>query len=709
MGRSRVRSSHEPGDLPDHHPHSLRGKVRGQRRAPPAVLLTPSFPANAGVFSERTILNSPSLLFGAGLLLSCFRVYAAPGGELPPDSLHRSYTLNEIVVTATRADAPEAAVPSNVSTISRATLEAKPGSLLAAGLAGIPGVSFRTYGSGASLQTVSIRGMSPDQSLVLLDGQRYNSYQNGLVDFGLLSSSNVDRIEVVRGGYSALYGSDAMGGVINIITRRPPEGFTAGASTSIGSNSLTANEVSIGASTGSLGIRAMLRREQGRGDYAFLFNDGRTTTELTRTGEDFNVLTADARVEFDPAPPVKSFVSYSFTDADRGSPGVVTDVSSQGRARLGDRMGTLRGGIDWMMDDRLTLSVKASGQYSYETYTDPGVLINGEIENSYYMNRVFAFTPEAHFTLSPGFGGNAGLELARAGIESNDINPATRIQRSFFVTTRHVITLPWLIPHEMILYPSIRYDSFSDVTGDVSPRLGLNLGVLESPLLRLRASYGRSFRAPVFNDLYWKTGGNPSLRPERATAFDAGLVAELPLAGTLRIDASYFVIDASDRIVWIPGPGGLWSPVNITAVRSRGVETEAVWTGFSGALTLTVNSTWSDVRKTSADYPGDPTQGKHLIYTPGQTAFLSAICSLGGADLVLQHSWVSYRYTTEFNDRYLPGYRVTSAAIRYWVPLGSFKAWVKGEVNNIFNTSYQVIALYPMPLREFRATLGVEL
>jgi outer membrane cobalamin receptor len=73
--------------------------------------------------------------------------------------------------------------------------------------------------------------------------------------------------------------------------------------------------------------------------------------------------------------------------------------------------------------------------------------------------------------------------------------------------------------------------------------------------------------------------------------------------------------------------------------------------------------------------------------------------------LLLRHSWISYRYTTEINDRFLPAYSLESAALRYKLPVGPFNASVKAEVNNIFNTSYQVVALYPMPLREVRVTL----
>ncbi|MRR13489.1 TonB-dependent receptor, partial [bacterium] len=142
---------------------------------------------------------------------------------------------------------------------------------------------------------------------------------------------------------------------------------------------------------------------------------------------------------------------------------------------------------------------------------------------------------------------------------------------------------------------------------------------------------------------------------------------------------------------------------------STGVEAEARWSGFGGMLTLAVNSTWTDARKTSEDYPGDPTTYKKLIYVPPQTFSAWAAVELGDLRLFVEHSWSSYRYTTESNDAYVSSYSVTSATAAYRFPLGSVRLFLKGELTNIFRTQYEVLALYPMPLQEFRVTAGGEL
>jgi len=633
----------------------------------------------------------------------------AVGSGASVDSLSRVFALDEIVVTATRWGASSSAVPAGVTVISHDDIQSVPGNLLSAALSGTPGLSLRSYGGGSSLQTVSLRGMAPEHTLVLVDGQRYNSFQNGLADFGLLSSAPVDHVEVVRGGESALYGADAIGGVINVITTPPPEGLHGSFVAGIGSAHSGSTELQLGGGWGDFGGRGLIRRDQGRGDYEFRYDDGQTQTMLRRSDGDYSVLTGDFRGDVRLSPTFRGTASFSYTDADRGSPEAVTDPSSGGSARLWDRLEVLRGAIDWDPAEIISVRLNGSAQYSYEHYDNPGELLNGTELRDLYTNHDYIITPQALFRVSPALSGLAGVEYARVSLASSETQFAVRVQRSAFMSTEHIIRLPWVAPFEMIFYPSVRYDAFSDVSGDISPKLGLNIGLLKDPGLRLRASYGKSFRAPDFNDLYWLSGGNPFLRPERALAFDAGLRADLPLWGSLRLDASYFSIDCRDRIVWVPSIGTLWSPKNISSAVSRGFEVEASWSGLDGALRITLNSTWTDVKKTSADYPGDPTQGKRLIYEPPQTFNAIVQAKIGGVDIYLRHSWISYRYTTEVNDQYLPDFTVASAALRYGIPLGPFTASFKVEVNNLFNSSYQVIALYPMPMRDIRGTLGIEL
>jgi len=178
--------------------------------------------------------------------------------------------------------------------------------------------------------------------------------------------------------------------------------------------------------------------------------------------------------------------------------------------------------------------------------------------------------------------------------------------------------------------------------------------------------------------------------------------------GNCSLEANYFVINTRDRILWKPQSNGIWSPKNIGKVCSEGIELEGMLETLEDKFSLTVNSTINTVKKMNRDFPNDATYGKQLVYLPLQTFNVAATISEYAITFSLQHSWTSYRYVTEMNDRFLPQYNVTNASLLYQFDAGTVQPFFKIETTNFFNTSYNVLPLYPMPLREFHFTLGIK-
>jgi hypothetical protein len=133
----------------------------------------------------------------------------------------------------------------------------------------------------------------------------------------------------------------------------------------LGSTHSSASELRLEGREGDIGLRGSLRKEQGRGDYEFRFNDGRTETTLTRGGEDYSLLSGDLRADWRVSPTLRSRASFTYADADRGSPGVVTDPSSNGKGRLWDRLEYLRGGVDWDAGGGISLRVNGTAHYGF--------------------------------------------------------------------------------------------------------------------------------------------------------------------------------------------------------------------------------------------------------------------------------------------------------------------------------------------------------
>ena len=129
-------------------------------------------------------------------------------------------TSDAIVVTATRGKSLISEVPASVDVVGLETIELVAPQNMAEVLDNIQGVFIKDYGGIGGIKSISLRGSSAEQVLVLMDGQRLNNAQNGQVDFGTLSTEGIEKIEIIRGGSSALYGADAVGGVVNIITKK---------------------------------------------------------------------------------------------------------------------------------------------------------------------------------------------------------------------------------------------------------------------------------------------------------------------------------------------------------------------------------------------------------------------------------------------------------------------------------------------------------
>lgn len=620
----------------------------------------------------------------------------------------RVHQFGEVVVTATRQPLATLKSPSSVTIISRSTIQNSPEGSVGSMLTGVSGLFVRDYGGRNGIQSASLRGTYSEHTLVLVDGLRYNSFQNSQTDFGLLSSSNVDHIEVVKGGHSAVYGADAIGGVINIVTRKQPDSASVSAKASLGSSGFSAQEVRARGAGAGVGWDGMVRRERGDGRFEYRYDDGITSSTLRRQGADYDLLFVSTRFDYGFLSSLSTTAGIDFTDADRGSPGPVTSADAIGRARLGDRLIRTYFGLDWKASPVIDARISSSFIGTRQIYSDPLHLIQGIPLSSEHKNKTWLLNPEVRYSYAEKGSATAGVEISRASIASTDVNSATRWQRSAYLGVHQGIQLDMLVD-DVIFYPSIRYDHFSSVQGDVSPKIGINVGMLQSPVVRLRSSYGKNFRVPTFNELHWKVGGNPQLRSERSYSLDLGVVVTAEVSGPLTVDIGVFDIRTKDRIVWAPGAAGIWSPRNISSVESQGVEAEARWSGFGGVVNLDVNSTWNDVRKRSEDYPGDPTKDRFIPYIPGHTVHLSMTLTSEPATFLIRHSWMSYRYTTDINDRSLPGNSVTDATLRVTLPTTWITTEVKIEATNIFSSSYTIIPLYPMPFREFKCTIGVEL
>jgi vitamin B12 transporter len=420
----------------------------------------------------------------------------------------------------------------------------------------------------AAQTDVAVRGSTFEQVLVLVDGVRMNDPQTGHFDWNLVVPlSEVERIEVMRGAASSLYGSDAMGGVIQIVTRRAvgAAGWPAlEAGVEAGSFGTAAIRAATGGPVGAL--RARVSAEASR-------SDGH------RPGTDSRVLLGRATVEGDVAGgPLRADVGLAARDfgarAFYTPPDAPFDEYERTRAATASVAWRTPAAARWIVEPRL--SARRHSDEFLLRRDDPDFYRN--LHTSWQAGGEVV----ARGVAAGGVAVSGGAEAYRDVLESTNLgDPAERRAAAFgeLAVGRE---------GRAVAHLGLRGDQHSEYGGFVAPSLAG--AVWLAPSLRLRASAGRSFRAPNWTERYYTdpvNEGNPGLRPE--TAWSAEVGAELrgggsavgqvegSAAGDVVVSVGAFIREARDVIDWARPAGGdpVWRAMNHGRATFRGVELDA--------------------------------------------------------------------------------------------------------------------------------------
>lgn len=607
------------------------------------------------------------------------------------------YPQNEVIVTSTRSPVPVEDSPSSIDVITRREIESSNGTTVADLLSREGNLFTKEYGSHGSLKTLSVRGSASEHVLVLVNGQRYNSFQNGLADLSLLPTTDVDRVEIVNGGSSALYGADALGGVVNILTKSPLKDRARG-NVSFGSFGYRAHSLGFEKRLSGIGIAGGFARERGRDDFRFSPVTGSDVRSSNRTNSDFRSDQFHAHVNFSASKRSSTRLSAQYVNADRGAPGSLAFVSEARQSDQDLTVSLLHSGIasEW-----LHLSFGSGVHYSLQQYADPSPAFPAQF---FYKNIFASLNPQARITLSTVQSFIAGAEFAEGKLWSNEFDSRiTRNQRSVYLSGETRLQFEREVFDKLTIYQSLRYDDISDVASAVTPRVGINIRMIKSPDIRLRSSAGQSFRSPSLNDLYYRGFSNPKLDPERSLSFDAGVTFAVDESHWTSL--SYFYLDTKDRILFDPI---VFLPVNIGRSRSTGLELAYEATFFRDVLRIKWNYSYTLSRNLQQDSLTDPAFGKRIPYAPEAIGNLNVGFEREPASAWLNYHLVGVRYTNRTNSSSLPMHHLVSGNVGIRISSGAGIARFKVEVNNILDASYQVFEGYPMPGRNARLVIGIE-
>ncbi|SEA21866.1 TonB-dependent receptor domain-containing protein [Acidovorax soli] len=415
--------------------------------------------------------------------------------------VHAQTTLSETVVTATRVESRASALLSDVTVIDRETIENNTGRTVPELLARMAGVQMAANGGLGKNSSVFIRGTESRHVLLLVDGVRMGSATTGQASFDNIPLEMIERIEVLKGPASALYGSDAIGGVIQIFTRQGREGMHPHASVTLGSEGR--REATVGLSGGrgdiSYSLGAQTLREKGFS----ATNPAASFGNFNPDRDGFSQQSVNASLAWRFAPDWKADARLLYADGknhyDSGPSSFDTHADVQSRVGAVGVEGRILD--DWKT--RLNFASSADDSTSFE----------GRAPSRFNTTQdQWAWTNEVGTRVGKLL---VGLERLVQKVDSTTAYTVTR--RSTDSAFAGIVGEYG--PHGWQF--NARHDDDSQFGGASTGLVAY--GYRFTPQLRLHGAYGTSFKAPSFNQLYYPGFGNPNLQPERGRNAELGL------------------------------------------------------------------------------------------------------------------------------------------------------------------------------------------
>jgi iron complex outermembrane receptor protein len=633
-----------------------------------------------------------------------------------------SLVTEEILVTANRIKTTPLLSPNKVQVIGSNYFKSLNGDKVSDALSFADGIFIRDYGFNSGLKTVVLNSTQTEHTLILYNGVRLNSHQNSQFDVGLLQLDDISRIEISKGGASSLYGTEAIGGVVNIITGgnllKKPFGFELKSELgSYGFNKLFIKGEN-GIKTGGeslLNLAYSFSNEQAKNNYEYNYFDGLSNIKRERDFSDYNqrAFNFDVNYKLDNSTALRSFTFYNYKN--RGLPGVdIGYVSTVSRQIDRDLVSSLV--FDRKFSEFSSFRSVISYKYSLMNYYDE---ITSALQpvNSFYKINNYNHSSEIKYFPSKKHEFDFGYDISYNTISSNETEKGRLFQAALYSAGKVEVNLPLI--SKFTVYPSVRSDYYSNINKNVlSGKLGINIKPFEKANLSFKSSVANSFKVPTFNELYWIGLGNKNLLPEKSISFDAGVYYDLNFIADTKIEVSYFNINTKDRIVWTPDARGVWRPINIGKVKSEGIDA-SFRTGINLLkyfhAELGFNYNYGTALKKSKDSEIDESYNKQLLYLPQEYAksSLNISCEPDGAlvkliSLNIFYTFTGKRYINAENTKFIPYYELVDANINLTLNLLKTETSLKFAVNNFADEDYEVMPGYPMPLRNYKLQIGIK-
>jgi outer membrane cobalamin receptor len=557
----------------------------------------------------------------------------------------------------------------------------------------------------SSLGEVSLRDVSSSKVVIIFDGQRLNTAGSTGVRVNSISIENIEKVELLRGGRSAQYGADAVGGVILITSKSKKEQKTVanfGARASYGAYNQQIYGLNHSLSISKYNYLISYKRETWDGDFLYTEPYGERI-HLVNNEQSSHFAFLKGGMMLDENQDLNA--SFTIYKADNGTPGMIDNPTPNARIRFDNRSYNLNYDNKILFKD---FNLKLQSYFlDYETkFDEPDALVPVHSDHDNYALGIDA---QQAGTLGKSLGISYGYTFRNDRISSTDVGKKKRDTHSAFTTLTYAQEMATLITSWDAAL-ALRYDAPSDFDPEFSPRFSLKLNRAGKLNTSLQSHITRSYRAPSFNDLYWPRDafavGNPNLKPEIGYNFDLGLNLSYPVAFIQSMGAvNFFYNKATDLILWAQDPAlnNLWTPSNISKSLSQGIELSMTFDLFKNKILLNGEYTYMEAR----DKGPDPSRhDKYIIYKPKNKLDLTGTLRVSKFEWNFMYHYLGLRYTNAANTNWLPILNLMDTNLTYRFSLSRIQWDLVLEITNLTDEDFQYVLNTAEPGRLYKISLG---
>ncbi len=580
--------------------------------------------------------------------------------------------LDQIVVSATKTPVPIRQTTSAVEVWTEEDLQQRKIKTVVEALRLSQGAAVTQSGGPGTIATVRIRGGKSEQTLVLIDGAIANDAQGGVFNFGDLTVDNIEKIEIVRGAQSMMWGADAVGGVISITTKRGRGKPKVGSFFEYGAFNTIREGGNLSGQHGPVDFSLALSRWDTTGISAANYRRGASERDAYRNWQSSarlgSALPADGRFDFNFRWSNGS-VNFDFPPNDAVYKTDTTQFVFSGNWR--------QPLTDWWTHN-FTLSraeLRSSGTFGKSS----GLTNRIESQHDFRLNQYTTLTVGYQFR-----------EAQAAFYTGNKINASHagfgQVQFNLF--------------DRLVATAGVRHDAFNTF-GEATTYRVTGGWLFPATHTKIRSSYATGFRAPSNNDLFFPDFGNPDLEPEKSQSFDVG-VDQTFFEKRVTVSGGYFWNRYRDRIAFEGRgsdclPGAIFGcPINVESAKSQG------WEGSINAVLLR-NRLWAQRLELhwqysvtlTRDLSAGATAGNRFARWPVHQSVVSVLYQpVDPLSVTLDLRFVDSQFDDLGNTRHVDSFTVVNVAANYDLSERT-QAYVR--VDNLFDEAYEEVLNFGTP------------